>query len=169
MAGATLDRRAIARLADFTRRGKVGARAHLAGRWEVVRSRDALELRASGLVAPAECVLVQSTGIDWGEWRIRPSESVGADPWSAWLPADAVLTIRPWRAGDALAAPGGRSRQRKVKHLLSNAGVTGHERAAWPVVLSGEEIVWVPGVSRSDAATVRSGRPVLAFTCEHNR
>ncbi len=169
MAGARLDRRAIARLADFTGAGKVGARAPLAGGWEVVRSRDALQLRASGLEAPSESVLVQSTGIRWGEWWIRPSESVGRDAWSAWLPRDGILTIRPWRAGDVLAGGGGRVGQRKVKHLLSNAGVTGHERAAWPVVLSGDEIIWVPGVGRSDAATVRSGRPVLGFACEHNR
>lgn len=168
-AGATLDRRAIDRLARFTKTGSVGARVPLAGGWEVVRSRDALQLRASGQQAPVASVVGQATGIQWGEWRIRPSESVGSDAWSAWLPSDAVLTIRPWQAGDVLAAPGGRVGQRKVKHLLSNAGVTGHERAAWPVVLSGDDIVWVPGVSRSDAATARSGRPVLAFACEHNR
>jgi len=169
MAGATLDRRAIARLADFTKTGKIGARVPLAGGWKVVRSRDALQLRASGLEAPGESVFEQSTGICWGAWSIRPSESVGRDAWSAWLPREGVLTIRSWRAGDVLAGRRGRAGQRKVKHLLSNAGVTGHERAAWPVVLLGDEIIWVPGVSRSDAATVRSGRPVLAFACEQNR
>ena len=169
LAGATLDRRAIARLAGFTRTGKVGTRAVLAGGWEVVRSRDALQLRASGLEVPGESVLQQSTGIRWGEWWIRPSGGVGSDAWSAWLPRDDVLTIRPWRPGDVLAVRYGTAGQRKVKHLLSNAGVTGHERASWPVVLSGDEIIWVPGVSRSDVATVRSGRPVLAFACEQNR
>src|SRR5262249_36950763 len=62
MAGATLDRRSIARLAEFTQKGTVGARALLAGGWEVVRSRDAWQLRASGLEAPRESVLQQSTG-----------------------------------------------------------------------------------------------------------
>ena len=169
LAGATLDRRAIARLGEFTRSGAIGSRAHLAGGWEVVRSRDALQLRASGQEAPREAVVPQSAGIRWGDWSIRPSESVGTDAWSAWLPSEGTLTIRPWRPGDVLVRAGHGSRQRKVKHLLSKAGVTGHERASWPVVLSGGEIVWVPGIGRSDAATVRSGRPVLAFASEYNR
>jgi tRNA(Ile)-lysidine synthase len=167
LARARLDRRAIARLVEFTQRGGVGSRAQLAGGWEVARSRDALQLRASGQQAPSEAVLLQSAGIRWGNWSIRPSDAVGVDAWSAWLPTDGLLTIRPWRAGDVLVGAGRRGGQRKVKHLLSKAGVTGHERAAWPVVLSGGDIIWVPGVGRSDAATVRSGRPVLAFACEH--
>jgi tRNA(Ile)-lysidine synthase len=104
----------------------------------------------------------------WGEWSIGPAGSVGADAWSAWLPSHGVLTIRGWRPGDVLLRTGP-GRQRKVKHLLSKAGVTGHERAGWPVVVWEGDIVWVPGVSRSDAATDRSGRPVLAFACEHKR
>jgi len=169
LAGVTLDRRAIARLVEFTVSGAVGSRAQIAGGWDVVRSRDALQLRASGQVAPGEAVFLQSAGIRWGDWAIHPSDAVGADAWSAWLPSDGPLTVRQWRAGDVLAGAGGGGRQRKVKHLLSKAGVTGHERAAWPVVLSGGQIIWVPGVGRSDAATVRSGRPVRAFACEHNR
>jgi tRNA(Ile)-lysidine synthase len=169
LGGATLDRRAIARLATFTRSARVGARAPLAGGWTVTRSRDAFQLRASGQGTPGESPLPATSGILWGTWSIHPTRVVGADAWSAWLPSDGPLTIRSWRAGDVLIRSGGSGRQRKVKYLLSKAGVTGHERAGWPVVLSGDEIVWVPGVGRNDAATVRSGRPVLAFACEHNR
>jgi tRNA(Ile)-lysidine synthase len=169
LGGATLDRRAIARLVEFTRSGGVGSRAQIAGGWDVVRSRDTLQLRASRQTAPAEMTLIHSAGIRWGDWAIHPADAVGADAWSAWLPSDCPVTIRPWRAGDVLAGAGRGCRQRKVKHLLSKAGVTGHERAAWPVVLSGGQIIWVPGVGRNDAATVRSGRPVRAFACEHNR
>jgi tRNA(Ile)-lysidine synthase len=169
LAGATLDRRAIARLVQFSRNVRVGAKAHLAGGWEVIRARDVLELRASGQEAPAEGMVSASERTRWGSWSIHPSESVGADAWSAWLPREGPLTIRRWRPGDVMARHGSGGRQRKVKHLLSKAGVSGHERAGWPVVLSGSEIVWIPGVGRSDAATVRSGRPVLAFACEHYR
>ena len=56
---------------------------------------------------------------------------------------------------------------RKVKRFLSDAGVTGHERAGWPVVLAGDQIVWIPGIRRGKAATARSGRPGLAFVCEY--
>jgi tRNA(Ile)-lysidine synthase len=169
LAGATLDRRAIARVVAFSRRARAGSRVPLAGGWEVVRARDALQLRASGLVLPGECALSPSLEVQWGAWSFRPSTDVGADAWTAWLPIDGTLTVRPWRAGDVLTPTGRSGRQRKVKHLLSKAGVNGHERASWPVVLWEGDVVWVPGVSRSDAATARSGRPVLAFACEHNR
>ena len=54
---------------------------------------------------------------------------------------------------------------RKVKQLLSRAGVTGHKRAGWPVVLAGDEIVWIPGVRRSNI-TERLGTAGLPFICE---
>jgi len=168
LAGVTLDRRAISRLVHFSRAARVGSRVQVAGGWEVVRARDVLELRASGQAVPDEGVLSHAERTLWGAWSIAPASSVGADAWSAWLPSHGILTVRSWRPGDVLgrSRPG---RQRKVKHLLSKAGVTGHERARWPVVVWEGDVVWVPGVSRSDAATDRSGRPVLAFVCEHNR
>jgi len=48
---------------------------------------------------------------------------------------------------------------------LSRAGVTGHKRAGWPVVLAGDEIVWIPGVRRSNI-TERLGTAGLPFICE---
>jgi tRNA(Ile)-lysidine synthase len=55
---------------------------------------------------------------------------------------------------------------RRVKGLLRDAGIDAGRRAGWPVVLAGEEIVWIPGVRRSLAATARSGRPVVRYFCE---
>ena len=78
----------------------------------------------------------------------------------------ARLVVRSWQPGDAMTCPDALT-PRKVKHFLSDAGVTGHERTAWPVVLAGDQVVWIPGVRRSDAATVRSGRPGLPFVCEY--
>jgi len=167
LAGARLDRRGIARLVEFTAVARVGARVQVAGGWEVIRSRDALQLRASGEVVPNARPL-QSIGAHFGEWSIVPCQSVGADSWSAWLPGDRPMTVRAWRPGDVMTPHAG-ARPRKVKQLLSRAGVTGHERARWPVVVAGDEIVWIPGVRRTDAATARSGRPVLPFACEYHR
>jgi tRNA(Ile)-lysidine synthase len=54
------------------------------------------------------------------------------------------LTVRNWRAGDRLW-PVHRKEPKKVKELLQEQQVTGGRRKAWPVVLSGDEIVWVRG------------------------
>jgi tRNA(Ile)-lysidine synthase len=166
-AGVALDRRGTLRLVEFTGLNRVGARVQISGGWEVIRSRYAFQLRASGHRQLAEESLALSSTVQWGSWSFRPAASViNGDSWSAWLPVDRPLKVRPWRAGDALAGRDGKP-PRKVKRLLSDAGVTGHERTGWPVVLAGDQIVWIPGVRRGNAATARSGRPGLAFICEY--
>ncbi len=166
-AGVALDRRGTQRLASFTALARVGARIQLSGGWDVVRSRDAFQLRASGQSLPAEATLEVSAGTTWDGWEFRaidgdPRES----PWSAWLPGETPLLVRRWQPGDVMRV-GASGRPRKVKYLLSDAGITGHERTRWPVVLAGDQIVWIPGVRRSAVTAARSGRPGLAFACEH--
>lgn len=165
--GVTLDRRGTARLSDFTVTARVGSRIQLSGGWEVVRSRDAFQLRASADRYPDQEFLSSSGTIRWGGWSFHPAAiSDGSDCWSAWLPADRPLWVRSWQPGDAMTVRFGQ-RPRKVKRFLSDAGVTGHDREGWPVVLAGDQIVWIPGIRRGEAATARSGRPGLAFACEH--
>ena len=53
-----------------------------------------------------------------------------------------------------------------MKRFLRDAGIVGPERIGWPVVVAGEQVMWIPGVRRSDAATVRSGRPEVVYQCE---
>jgi tRNA(Ile)-lysidine synthase len=166
-AGIAIDRRGTARLAAFTGLSRVGARVQLSGGWDVIRSRDAFQLRASGHRRSAEEPLALSCAMSWGSWSFRPaSNELGPDSWSAWLPVDRPLKVRSWQAGDTMVVRADGT-ERKVKRFLSDAGITGHERADWPVVLAGDQIVWIPGIRRGDAATARSGRPGLAFVCEY--
>lgn len=165
--GIALDRRGTERLAAFTHDARIGARVQVSGGWEVVRSRDTFQLRASAASALAEAPLDLGTVTRWDRWNFRPvANGPMADPWSAWLPGEEPLVVRGWRSGDAMSVRPD-SRPRKVKYFLSDAGITGHERTRWPVVLSGDRIVWIPGVRRSAVATARSGRPALAFACEY--
>jgi tRNA(Ile)-lysidine synthase len=54
------------------------------------------------------------------------------------------LRVRNWRAGDRFW-PAHTKSPKKVKELLQEQQVTGTERKLWPVVLSGDQIVWVRG------------------------
>jgi tRNA(Ile)-lysidine synthase len=54
------------------------------------------------------------------------------------------LSVRNWRAGDRYW-PVHSKAPKKVKELLQERKVSGAERKLWPVVVSGEEIVWVRG------------------------
>src|SRR6185503_3022631 len=161
-AGVTLDRRGTRRAAEFTISGRPGQRIQLSGGWQLVRGRELLELRPLELRAgqsadPGAAQQRLTAHTTWSRWTFRASggdDANGADEWSAALPADRPLFVRRWQPGDRIHVRRGDERvARKVKSLLTDAGVSGHIRRHWPVVLAGEEIVWIPGVSRSDAAT----------------
>jgi tRNA(Ile)-lysidine synthase len=55
------------------------------------------------------------------------------------------LVIRNWRPGDRFWPAHSRG-PKKVKELLQEKGVPQAERAAWPVVVSNDTIVWVRGL-----------------------
>jgi tRNA(Ile)-lysidine synthase len=54
------------------------------------------------------------------------------------------LTVRNWRPGDRFW-PAHTKAPKKIKELLQEKHVTGEERKLWPVIVSGDEIVWVRG------------------------
>jgi tRNA(Ile)-lysidine synthase len=66
--------------------------------------------------------------VRWGSWTLRPRRR--------------GLHVRGWRAGDRLA-----NRNLKVQDLFVDAKVPRSEREAWPLVVRGEEVVYVPGIA----------------------
>ena len=171
-AGVVLDARGTAGLARFTKEADTGDRMQLSGAVEVVRRRDAIVLGASlgddERSGPRE-LRVAGT-VEWGRWRFRVAAPAEAreergSAWRATLPLDATLQVRAWRPGDRMHGAGDAA-ARRVKRFLRDAGIVGPERAGWPVVVAGGQVMWIPGVRRSDAATVRSGRPEAVYLCE---
>jgi tRNA(Ile)-lysidine synthase len=68
--------------------------------------------------------------IEWGPWTIE-SDRPG-------------LSVRSRRPGDRLAG-----RRKKVQDLLVDAKVPREQRDGWPLVVSGDEVVAVPGVAEA--------------------
>jgi tRNA(Ile)-lysidine synthase len=66
--------------------------------------------------------------VRWGSWTLRPKRE--------------GLHVRGWRAGDRLA-----TRNVKVQDLFVGAKVPRSEREAWPLVVRGDEVVYVPGIA----------------------
>lgn len=187
-AGIVLDRRGTERLGQFTIKGAPGGRIQLSGGYEAVMSRGVIAVRRSGdggggALVPRGATDVAPRTLDgalsWGGWHFRSmgpvncelegavGEGMAGGLWSAALPADQPLRVRPWRPGDRMT-PHGAAAPRRVKGLLRDAGIDAAARRGWPVVLAGDEIVWIPGVRRSSAATVRSGRPLVLYHCERD-
>jgi tRNA(Ile)-lysidine synthase len=162
-AGATLDRRGTGRLIAFTTIERHGARMQLSGGYEAVSQRGVLIVRKIGGGAPSGA-LGLSAGVQVGSFRFDARDEDVVSLWSAMLPAGKRLTVRAWHPGDRMVPAGGAAR--RVKGLFRDAGVDAASRGAWPVVLADDEIVWVPGVRRSSAATARSGWPVVTYHCE---
>ncbi|HKW10055.1 MAG TPA: tRNA lysidine(34) synthetase TilS [Gemmatimonadaceae bacterium] len=167
--GLALDRRGTRRAAKFTIEGRVGARIQVSGGWELTRSRSRFELRRA-LLGEVHCgAQPLQSPMTWDRWTFAATTSTpAADPWRAALPRGDSLWVRAWRPGDRLTIRlGDHLITRKVRYFLSDAGISGHIRARWPVVLVGNEIVWIPGVRRSDAASARSGGPVVTYACDY--
>ena len=146
----------------------------MSGGWCLDAASDEYLLRRRPLGAECPAVLPVEGALRWGAFQFRVGkvvDRVGAvgersgQAWTASLPVTSRPFVRSWEAGDRLAPAGGRS-SRRVKRYLTEAGVRGLDRAGWPVVMAGDDVVWIPGVRRSDAATERSGRPVRHYVCE---
>lgn len=163
-AGLALDQRGTRRLAEFTTRGRPGAVIPLAGGWRVERTADAFVLRRVERAVPAPSALPAAGPVSWGRWNFLPGGSaVPDDPWTAVVPAGEPVLVREWVVSDRMTVGTGAVR---VKRLLAEAGIPAADRVGWPVVVAGDAIVWIPGVSRARAATARSGRPGVSFRCE---
>ena len=88
----------------------------------------AVEL-GGGLKAVREYDTLRLEGeVRWGPWRLA-SEVDG-------------LKVRARRPGDRLAG-----RRKKVQDLLVDAKVPRAERDEWPIVVSGDDVVSVPGIA----------------------
>lgn len=171
--GLALDWRGIERLTAFTSHDRVGAVVQISGGFEVIREREYFLARRAATVDRARPPVRLAGLTHLGEWSFRPVRS-GAlvdlavhSTWSARLPTDRVVTVRTWRAGDRLTARAAQP-PRRVARYLTDARVPMAHRAAWPVVLVGDEIVWIPGVRRADVATAWPGRPSRLYVCERS-
>ena len=168
IAGIILDRRGTRRLSAFILEGRAGGRVQLSGGSEAVLTRQSVIIRRERGAQLPDDEMPLGADLPASVWRFRQVRHASqSDAWCAALPAESRLTVRRWRPGDRMRAAGSRS-ARRVKRFLSDAGIEGPDRIGWPVVLADGEIVWIPGVRRSDAATDRSGRPVLRYLCERN-
>ena len=172
--GLALDRRGTHRLTAFTMSDGAGGAIPLSGGWRVERRAETFVLRRGRASSASDASLPVNGSVRWGAFRFLAGESAAGrirsvaeagNAWHAVLPADAAVRVRSWSAGDRLA-PAGAQPRRRVKRYLSEAGVRGQDRKGWPVVVTDDEVVWIPGVRRSDAATERSGRPVRHYVCE---
>lgn len=165
-----LDRRGIERLARLDASTRRGSRVPLSGNWEATLVKEGVRVMRPAPPASTEVrELPQSGEVYLGNWRFAVTPTVATEgpinDWSALLPAGTTLRVRAWRDGDRMAA-GASGGSRRVKRFFADRKVAANDRKGWPVVLSNDEIIWIPGIRRAKAASARSGRPVRLVVCE---
>ena len=100
---------------------------------DILASRDGTKAAdlGGGVRAVREYDTLRLEGtLQWGPWTLEPHRP--------------GLAVRGRRPGDRLAG-----RSKKVQDLLVDAKVPRAERDGWPLVVSGDEVVAVPGVAEA--------------------
>ncbi|MDD3481090.1 MAG: tRNA lysidine(34) synthetase TilS [Patescibacteria group bacterium] len=59
------------------------------------------------------------------------------------------LKVRTWQSGDKIVTPSG---TKKVQDIFTDAKIPRRKRVSWPIVVAGEEILWLPLLASSRVA-----------------
>jgi len=132
---------------------KEGARASLPQNWCAIWHKGKIRLQPGSEPSEAYAYLlsvpgrvqVLQAGIAIEAFLVAACEG-GYNPKQLLAPAcvERGLTIRSWRAGDRFW-PAHTRQPKKIKELLQDRHITGPEKRQWPVVASGDEVVWLRG------------------------
>ena len=162
-----------ARVLRIAARGASGATVPLGERWraEVAFGRLIVGRVAADAPVPAAWALAGERGEGmWGRWRLRwlPDAAPALQQrtaLTAWA-VPAVLVVRGWVAGERIRPLGGSGRRLLVR-CFQDARVPRTRRAEWPVIAGPDGVVWIPGVSRSDALLPASGTEAVRIDAEY--
>ena len=177
-AGISLEFKHVEEILHFAaEEGKSGKELSLPLGWKVTRKQDELLF-----VTPDLRVAVQSQDYEYPltiPGRIDVSEA-GFAIEAQRIPADVVaeynpdqlldadslpgpLRVRNWRAGDRFW-PAHTKSPKKIKELLQERHVAQPERGLWPVIVSGDEIVWMRGFPTPASYQPKPGRTAVLIS-----
>lgn len=157
----------VTRVLDLMDSGPTTGRLDLPYGLRVVREYDSLrrEKQTEEASSPYVCTLFPgkelvlpeagwhislSAPVPWrgGQWR----QADAAGGWQALFDVKALIggiTVRNFRPGDRIC-PHGMIGHKKVKNVFIDAKIPLAVRRTLPLVVAGEEVVWVPGCVRSE-------------------
>lgn len=113
------------------------------------------------LVVPGQTI-VGEAGVAFELRRVLAGAAEGYNP-EHLLDAESLpgpLRVRNWRAGDRFW-PAHTKSPKKVKELLQERHIPVPERSLWPVIASGDEIVWLRGYALARRFLARPGRDAI--------
>jgi tRNA(Ile)-lysidine synthase len=162
----------IGRVLTLLQRGTSGARAPLGAGWWAELGFGRLRIWQDGLDEQQPTWTLRGNRGEgtWGRWRFRWQPSIAPEEqpraaMSAWFTSDA-FTVRSWAPGEKLRPLGGTGR-RLIVRCFQEIHVPRGRRADWPVLARNQEIVWIPGVCRSNALLPAEGTEALRIDAEY--
>jgi tRNA(Ile)-lysidine synthase len=162
----------VGRIFALLESGVSGARVPLGARWTAELTFGRLRLAADEPAPRVDAWTLeggQGEGV-WGRWRFRwelatapeQQDRIGL---SAWFTPDA-LTVRSWAPGEKLRPLGGTGR-RLIVRCFQEVRVPRSRRGSWPVLAQSDDVIWIPGVCRSDARVPARGTEALRIDAEY--
>jgi tRNA(Ile)-lysidine synthase len=110
-------------------------------------------------------IVLSEAGVVLEAWRVPAHRAAEYNP-DQLLDADSLpgqLRVRNWRPGDRFW-PAHTKSPKKIKELLQERHVAQPHRRLWPVVLSGDEILWVRGFAPHAKFRVRAGHDAVLIS-----
>ncbi len=170
-AGCQLGPSRVGRVLALIKSGVSGSRVPLGGAWTAELAFDRLRIwRDLRVPSRGEWLLEGQSGQGtWGKWSFRwgiarapdQQERTGMTAWFTLHP----LTVRGWSPGEKLKPLGGTGR-RLVVRCFQEVRVPRSRRTTWPVLAQNQDIIWIPGVCRSDALLPARGTEALRVDAE---
>ena len=159
---------------EATRALKEEQSVSLSGGWLIYRrgalfiSREKSALPEHRQSVPLKIEATWQTLADWG-WEYLGAQVLDApsfaakDEYCISLPDTLLpnLYFRTRRAGDAVPSLG-KSERRKVKDIFIDAKIPPYLRAGWPLLIVGEEIIWLPGLYKREYKQEKSTVKIFA-------
>jgi tRNA(Ile)-lysidine synthase len=166
--GCRLGRTQTELLLEYVNSGSSGGKLHLGSEFEatLVFERLRIERTNDDNATPvAELQLLQGSegSLCWDGWqfswrsdRAEPSKRSSMTSWVTYGPCQ----IRPPTEGDRIRPIGGVG-SRKVRRVLMEARIPAAARDRYPVIARGADVLWVPGICRSEASLPCEGEPAV--------
>jgi tRNA(Ile)-lysidine synthase len=171
-AGCRLGPTRAGRISTLLNSGTSGARVPLGDEWTAELTFGRLRIYPSAHEPLVEAWAFQGKQGQgtWGRWQFR--WQVGTTPeqqvrvgMSAWFTLEPLM-VRGWSPGERLKPLGGRGR-RLVVRCFQEVRVPRSRRASWPVLVQSDDVIWIPGVCRSDARLPARGTEALRVDAEY--
>jgi tRNA(Ile)-lysidine synthetase-like protein len=162
----------VGRIFALLESGVSGARVPLGARWTAELTFGRLRLAADESALRVDAWTLEGGRGEgaWGRWRFRwqlaaapeQQDRIGL---SAWFTPD-PLTVRSWAPGEKLKPLGGTGR-RLIVRCFQEVRVPRSRRGSWPVLAQSDDVIWIPGVCRSDARVPARGTEALRVDAEY--